>query len=395
MKEKTPEWLINIQNNSWSPEIFISGMTITFIFLINDNIINFFAMLIQQIGAEVTARIMFYIFIHCVNIIKVALIFHLLLRGLWAALVGLSYVYPEGIRKEKLPKQARHVEFDKPVDLVLNVEKICSLSFSVIYIFIFVMLMVSLLYTPLIIIESLMLENYFILYFGYLIFVFVVLLAAIFLSKTLFVTKLMNNLFNNIVYTFSTNAGNKLSFALFGVMILVSIPISRTQTGAFEFDNSAKIKIDSLNPQLINDHYITLRNNEIRISKAAIDAFELEKNYPELLISEYKADEVTIEKIISRYDEIIKLGFKIDTSNFNMSDLHQIYIDSILIPDLKIFRVKNHVTGQEGLKSLLPIEGLNVGYHTIVINKLIWNRLFHEFRVVKNWDQIPFYKSKA
>lgn len=395
MKDKIPQWLINIQNNSWSPEIFISGMTITFIFLINDDIINFFALLIQQIGAELTARLMFYLFIHCVNIIKVALIFHLLLRGLWAALVGLSYVYPEGVIKEKLPKQARHVNFDKPMDLVLNVEKICSLSFSVIYIFIFIMLMVSLVYTPLILIEALILENYFVFYVGYLIIVIGLLLTAMIFSRTLFITKLMNNLFNNIVYTFSTNTGNKLSFALFGIMILVSIPISRSQTGAFGFDNSAKVKFDSLNPKLINDHYINFRNSEIRISKAAIVSFELEKDYTELFISEYKSDDVTIEKLTGKHDEIEKLGFFIDPSNLNISCLYQIYIDSLLIPDLKIFRINNQVTGQKGFKSLLPIEYLNVGYHTIVINKLIWNRFINEFRVVKNWDQIPFHKNKS
>ncbi len=393
MREKTPQWLIDIQNNSWSPEIFISGMTITFVILINDSIINFFGMLIQQVGAELTAIAMFYIFIHCVNIIKIALIFHLFLRGLWAALVGLSYVYPEGIVVEKLPKQARHVSFNKPVDLVLKVEKVCSLSFSVIYVFILIMLMVSLIYSPLIVIESLMLESSFIFYFGYLIIILVLLSTAMSLSKTRFVTKLMNNLFNNIVYTFSTNTGNKFSLVLFGIMILVSIPISSNQASAFGFNNIADTKIDRLNPQLINEHYITLRNNEIRISKAAIEDLKLINNFPELLIGEYKSDEVTIEKISSRFDEIRKLGFIVDTSNPGVADLYQIYIDTLQIHDLKIFRFKNQVTGQRGLKTILSIDGLDAGYHTIFINKLIWNRNIRKFMVVKNWDQIVFYKT--
>jgi hypothetical protein len=395
MKEKTPQWLINIQNNSWSPEIFISGMTITFIFLINDDIINFFAMLIQQIGADATARFMFYISIHCVNIIKVALIFHLLLRGLWAALVGLSYVYPEGVRKEKLPKQVQHVDFDKPKDLVLKVEKICSLSFSVIYIFIFVILMIGITYSPLIIIEGLMLENYLIFYFGYLLLVLTALMTLLILSKTIFVTKLMNNLFNNIVYTFSTNAGNKFSFVLFGLMILISVPISRSQTGSFGYNNYAKMKFDSINPQLMNEHYLNLRNNDVRISKAAIDAFELGKSYSELLISEYISDEITIGKIANRYDEIKKLGFRIDTTNLSVADLHHIYIDSVFIGDLQTFMVKNEATGQKELKYLLPTDYLNGGFHTIFIKKLVWNRYVKKFRVVDSWDQIPFHKNKS
>ena len=47
-KDITPQWLIDIQHRSWEPEILISGITLTFLFLLTDYIYNFCGMLIQQ-----------------------------------------------------------------------------------------------------------------------------------------------------------------------------------------------------------------------------------------------------------------------------------------------------------------------------------------------------------
>ena len=113
MEKQTPSWLKEIQNNSWSPEILISGLTITFIFVMNNHIHNFFAMLIQDFGRMIIPNTAHLFFIIALNIIKVVLLFHLLMRGLWTGLIGLSYVYPDGVKVEKLPSVMKNGNIEK------------------------------------------------------------------------------------------------------------------------------------------------------------------------------------------------------------------------------------------------------------------------------------------
>jgi len=39
-KTKTPDWLLDIQNKSWEPEILISGITLTFLFILSNYIVT-------------------------------------------------------------------------------------------------------------------------------------------------------------------------------------------------------------------------------------------------------------------------------------------------------------------------------------------------------------------
>ena len=40
-EKKTPDWLIETQNKSWEPEILISGITLTFLFIISSHIYRY------------------------------------------------------------------------------------------------------------------------------------------------------------------------------------------------------------------------------------------------------------------------------------------------------------------------------------------------------------------
>ena len=59
-QNKTPDWLVEIQNKSWEPEILISGFTLTFLFILSDYIYNFYGMLVQDFAVfEVIARVLY------------------------------------------------------------------------------------------------------------------------------------------------------------------------------------------------------------------------------------------------------------------------------------------------------------------------------------------------
>ena len=65
----------------------------------------------------------------------IGLILHLVCRGLWIGLVGLSYAFPEGIKTEKLnyqPKYLQKVQAVPPFEvIILRLERICSNIYSI------------------------------------------------------------------------------------------------------------------------------------------------------------------------------------------------------------------------------------------------------------------------
>ena len=392
MKETTPKWLLEIQNNSWSPEILISGLTITFILYINNGIYNLFAMIIQDAGAEVTGMVGYRIFIHCINVVKVVLIFHLLLRGLWAGLVGLSYVYPDGINREKLPVTVRHVEFDKPADMVLKVESICSLIFSVMFIFIFFMILISVMYTPMLIIESMLFENYLYILFGLFLLILVASAVMIIFRKSKLISRSMNNIFNNVAYTLSSNTGNKITILLFGVLIVMSLFISRPQIRGFNFENESRIEISD-DAALDAENYYTKRNNDLRISRMLLPDFRMGKDFEELFVSRYKSDDVTISRINEGSKGFEELGFSLNPGETTMVDLYQIFIDSVKVEPSMSFSTTVQKTGQRGYNLLVPMGGIEEGVHVLRVNKLFWDRVRHEFKLIENWENIPFLRS--
>ena len=390
MNNSSPKWLQKIQNNSWEPEIIISGLTIAFVFVIDDSIFNFFAMLIQDTGAEMTALIMYGIFIICLTAIKFVFIVHLLFRGLWVGLVGLSYVYPEGINKQKLPRSQKEVNYSKPSEMVLKVEKISSLLFSVMFVFIFFLFIFILMYTPVILFEMLLIDNYIFYYSAILILLFLMSVAAMIFHNSRMVRKMNNNWINNLVYTISTNAGNKFTLLIFLVLFCFSIVASVGQISSFEFENFKSVEgqnsLDEINPE----KYLSERDQDRRISKAAIQSYELNNDFLRLFISDYKTDEVTLRKIKENYNVLKESDFPVDTTNLNVISLFQISIDSVEIAGNDWFQTSIHLTRQKGKLCNIPITGLEKGNHTLRIKKLIWDRIKNDFKVADNWDVISF-----
>ena len=131
----TPDWLRDIQIRSWEPEIILSS-------IITIGLLQLPDWIRQQIdlydgGILIEASIDDY-----VSYVEIAIywltfgfISHLVLRGVWVGMVGLSFVFPEGIRRDKIhyaPRFERHVRSIVPIrQRVLTLEKVCSSVFAV------------------------------------------------------------------------------------------------------------------------------------------------------------------------------------------------------------------------------------------------------------------------
>ena len=140
MEEKNPDtdrkqeqltWLENLQRNSWEPEVIISGITLAFLFAFPSKIYTFSAMLVQELGLHFLGAMLVLLYLSAViSVFKIFFVVHLILRFIWAGLLGLSYAFPEGVIKENLFKISRDYEYQKPSEMVLAMERICSMTFA-------------------------------------------------------------------------------------------------------------------------------------------------------------------------------------------------------------------------------------------------------------------------
>ena len=131
-----PSWLIELQLKSWEPEILLSGIVLYGMFQLPDALDSFLFYFQHEVFNTINAMDLL------VALLKVGvywlifgLILHLVCRGLWVGMVGLSYSFPFGVNIEKLkfqPRYRKKVEGIPPFDqIVLRLERICSFIYSV------------------------------------------------------------------------------------------------------------------------------------------------------------------------------------------------------------------------------------------------------------------------
>lgn len=133
-----PEWLKKTQQNSWEPEIFISGIVLFGLLQVPEYLNEFrfyFKREIFGISSDIDTLVA--ILITGLQWLTFGLILHLFFRGIWIGLVGLSYVFPKGIRRENLNYQNKFKHKINTIpdftNQIIRLEKISSSIFSISY----------------------------------------------------------------------------------------------------------------------------------------------------------------------------------------------------------------------------------------------------------------------
>jgi hypothetical protein len=143
---KSPKWLVNIQENSWNVELIIS-ISFTFILLrlpqvIDDLAINYF----MTYGFFTHFGILRFIINLALYVLPIGFIAHLIFRGIWIGLVGFSYVFPNGFSVDeiKFPSRYKRIieQSNNPTVNIVNLEKTCSLIFTFTFLVFFLLLAV-------------------------------------------------------------------------------------------------------------------------------------------------------------------------------------------------------------------------------------------------------------
>lgn len=135
-KSIVPKWLKELQQRSWEPEILLSGIVLYGMFKVPELLDEFLAFFKLNIfGNSQDIDNLVALFKMGIYWLIGGLILHLICRGIWIGMVGLSYTFPKGIRQDKLAytgdfqkKTANIPTYEK---IVTRLEKISSSLFSV------------------------------------------------------------------------------------------------------------------------------------------------------------------------------------------------------------------------------------------------------------------------
>lgn len=131
--QKVPKWLKRVQDNSWEPEILLSGLVLIGLLQLPEVIRT----ASDYYRAETLSGNLSGLFTALEQIIYVlifGLIVHLFLRSVWVGLIGLTYTFPKGIQVENLRFQKKFEDKVRQLpslDLqIILLEKICSSIFA-------------------------------------------------------------------------------------------------------------------------------------------------------------------------------------------------------------------------------------------------------------------------
>ena len=130
-KQQDLTWLENLQKNSWEPEVIISGISLAVLFIIPSRLFDISVILIQDYGLEqIPAQLILVYFSVITSVFKIFLVTHLVMRFIWAGMLGITYAFPDGIVKERLFKYSQSVDYRPPQYYLLKLERWCSMLYG-------------------------------------------------------------------------------------------------------------------------------------------------------------------------------------------------------------------------------------------------------------------------
>lgn len=156
--EEQKEWIQATSQQSWEPELLISGVAIYltvslpgyFEWLYDYYVYNF---ILDTESVEAGTILLVYEMMSSVSyLLIITFIVHFAMRAFWVGMVGLFSVFPEGIRYEKITFYGNHYKMKLQEKLgrldafIVSLDKMCSILFSISFMFVIFLLGVSWMY---------------------------------------------------------------------------------------------------------------------------------------------------------------------------------------------------------------------------------------------------------
>jgi len=425
MSENKPDWLQALEAQSWQAELIASGLAIYGSLSLGvylDNIAEWAVLRFDDRILDILYFFVFYIYIaHAVLVIS--FITHLALRILWAGILGLSSAYPEGINTETKAyaphfKEKLKQEFPDLSKYSLELDKLCSMIFSILCAMIILLVSISFWIIVYLFLSELLLkivpENV-VNYIGF-IFIGLLLLFSI-LSSLLTQGKLKNSNFaKKYAYKLNQRFGKFFYFFGYKAFSYISQTIRTNVTSKLFFAGMMGIlfismlmavpRFTNMVPYYKQDIFVNLNGHESYVETASyLDKLEgsivllpfiqteiIKEPYIQLYIPKYKREAGTMTTLCGEFewnDDLtdqknrkLRNTFKSDCA----AKYYKLSIDAIPLKNIQYQYRRYLYNNREGYLVYINADTLKAGIHIL--------RIESAYRSEENTfiRSIPFYK---
>jgi len=396
-KQEQLTWLENLQRNSWEPEVIISGITLAFLFAFPSKIYAFAATLVQEYGLHFIGASLVLLYLSAIiSVFKIFFVVHLVLRFIWAGLLGLSYAFPKGVIKENLFKMSQHYEYQKPSEMVLIMERICSMTFAYPISLVFIILVFTSYLGVLLLIYLYLDISFFIIYLIFIGSVLTFLVIALIGKKTKLKGKSSKTIMASVGAIYQSNLG-KWFTVLYGIGIFIlSTPLIYTDVRDFTlFFNETDLLENEVKWPTKELSYSEFHDDNTRYPRVFLSTEVVTGDILRLGIARYEGDDKYLTDLNSNFrNQLDSLGWhRIEDT----PDLYRFFIDKEELNPGNWRRNRIHVSNQKVYETSIDISNLAPGNYNIVIEKIMVNYgLFkndpESIRLRKIWDEVSFIK---
>ena len=403
-KTPVPRWLEDLQQKSWEPEILLSGIVLYGMFKVPELLDSFLAYFKLNIFGNSTdidnlvalSKMGIYWLI-------TGLIMHLICRGIWIGMVGLSYAFPEGIRADKLDYQSpfrekvsRIASYER---IVIRLEKISSVLFSLSfmlfmsllggYLYFLIMLILPFLFTWIVFdmdfegIGFQVFQVWVFLVLGVGIFGLIDFVSLGYFRKFKWVAKLywplhrfistltLSRFYRPIYYGMVTHVNKWALFFLLILFTFISIVGAGNMTdGIYVGDNFSRISFwDSSQGYSAFSGYYDDQNEDYPSVRAHIPSDIINGDVLRLFVVANIRYEDNIEKNFPRdsLKELYPDTSSAALNNMAVASFFQVRLNGKKMDSLKwLFHYKNHLD-QRGYLTYISLEYLKEGLHEVSV----------------------------
>ncbi|SFO06906.1 hypothetical protein SAMN04488519_103309 [Algoriphagus ornithinivorans] len=395
-KQDDLTWLENLQRNSWEPEIIITGLILAFLFIFPAKIYEFSAYLVQDLGTGflLSTLVLFYLSV-VISVFKIFFIVQLSLRFIWAGLLGLSYAFPKGVNQEKLFKVAQGYSYQHPDEMVLRMEKICSMTLAYPVSISILILIFTFYLGTLIAIKVLFNLPFMAIYAFFLISIMAYAILMATMKKNKFKNWYSNTMLSSVGATYQSNIGKWFTVWYGLIVILLSIPVILNDVKGFDlFFNEKNLSETDINWPISEYYFEDVHPEEKRYPRAYAQSQIMEGSSYRLGLPFYVDDNKSLASLREKFqDELDSISWgKIEA----MPDLYQIYIDDEPYYPKNWLPLKSSISGQKSFETILYLDSLESGIHELRVEKVmvipdfLTNKL--KFRHLENWSNFKFLK---
>ncbi|WP_026952566.1 hypothetical protein [Algoriphagus mannitolivorans] len=393
-KQSEITWLEHLQRNSWEPEVIISGISLAVLFIIPSRLFEVSVVLIQDYGLEqIPAQLILVYFSLIITVFKIFLVIHLVMRFIWAGMLGITYAFPDGVIKEKLFKYSQTVEYPHPNIYLLKLERWCSMLYGFpisLAVPIFSITVYLILLIGIYLVFNL---DFQVVYLVFMVSIIFFTIASFVGKNSRIKNKVGSSMSGTIGAVYQSNLG-KWAFVIFSLLlVLISAPFITQDLSGFS-SYQIQVNLDQEDFDWPNDReYFEEYNSEKkRFPRVWTPTKRVNESVLEIFLPLYRREQNSIAQINSLLPKDSIPYEKVES----YQDQFRIYLNDSLFQLKDWSQVQAGHTGQRALLGQLPIGHLSPGIHEVRLEKLTYLPPFlgagNDLRYRERWARFEFIK---